>query len=97
MSERRHDLLERLGQADSFAHHPGNCADSPPDRMDALSQILSRGKLLGAVFFTAEFSAPWGFSTAAPIMMVARIAPGAAHLVLYQLCIKGGAVIALAA
>ena len=30
-------------------------------RMDAFSEILSGVKLNGAVFFTAEFSAPWGF------------------------------------
>jgi len=30
--------------------------------MDAFSEILSGFKLNGAVFFTAEFSASWGFS-----------------------------------
>jgi len=30
--------------------------------MDAFSEILSGFNLNGAVFFTAEFSAPWGFS-----------------------------------
>ena len=63
--------------------------------MDAFSQILSGVKLLGAVFFTAEFSAPWGFSTAAPNMMAAKIAPGAEHLVLYHFVIAGGAVVEL--
>jgi AraC-like DNA-binding protein len=96
MFERRHDLLERLGEADPFAHRPGNFADSPRDLMDAFSQILSGVKLLGAVFFTAEFSAPWGLSTAAPNMMAAKIAPGAEHLVLYHLVIEGAAVIELA-
>ena len=33
--------------------------------MDAFSEILSGVKLNGAVFFTAEFSAPWGFSAPA--------------------------------
>src|SRR5258705_13981115 len=96
MSGRRHDFLERLGEADRFAHRPGNFADSPRDLMDAFSQILSGVKLLGAVFFTAEFSAPWGLSTAAPNMMAAKIAPGAEHLVLYHLVIEGAAVIELA-
>ncbi|MBI1787593.1 MAG: cupin domain-containing protein [Acidobacteria bacterium] len=63
--------------------------------MDAFSQILSGVKLNGAVFFTAEFSAPWGFSTPASNMMAAKIAPGAEHLVLYHLVIEGGAVIEL--
>ena len=61
--------------------------------MDAFSQILSGVKLLGAVFFTAEFSAPWGLSTAGPNALAAMVAPGAEHLVLYHLVIEGGAVI----
>ena len=64
--------------------------------MDAFSQILSGVKLNGAVFFTAEFSAPWGFSAPASNVMAATIAPGAEHLVLYHLVIDGGALIELA-
>ena len=61
--------------------------------MDAFSEILSGVKLNGAVFFSAEFSAPWGFSMPAANLMAARIAPGAAHLVLYHLVVEGGAVV----
>jgi AraC-like DNA-binding protein len=61
--------------------------------MDAFSQILSGVKLNGAVFFNAEFSAPWGFSAPAANIMAATIAPGADHLVLYHLVIEGGAVV----
>src|SRR5262245_25109249 len=64
--------------------------------MDAVSQILSGVKLNGAVFFSAEFSAPWGFSAPASNIMAAQVAPGAEHLVLYHLVIEGGAVIELA-
>ena len=64
--------------------------------MDAFSQILSGVKLNGAVFFNAEFSAPWGFSAPASNIMAATIGPGAEHLVLYHLVIEGGAVIDLA-
>jgi AraC-like DNA-binding protein len=63
--------------------------------MDAFSEILSGVKLNGAVFFTAEFSAPWGLSTPSSKIMAANIAPGAEHLVLYHLVIEGGAVIEL--
>ncbi len=73
MPERRHDLLERLVEPDSFAGWPANLADSPeglPEGlMDAFSEILSVVKLNGALFFTAEFSAPWGFSAAAANIM----------------------------
>jgi len=64
--------------------------------MDAFSEILNGVKLNGAVFFTAEFSAPWGFSAPASNRMAGTIVPGAEHLVLYHLVIEGEAVIELA-
>src|SRR5512135_2270878 len=64
--------------------------------MDAFSEILSGVRLNGAVFFNAEFSAPWGLSAPASKMMVPTIAPGATHLVLYHLVVEGGAVVEMA-
>jgi AraC-like DNA-binding protein len=95
MPERLHDLLERLTEADSFARRPGNFADSPEDRMDAFSEILSGVKLNGAVFFSAEFSAPWGFSSPGSNAMAAMLALGAEHLVLFHFVIEGGAIVEL--
>jgi AraC-like DNA-binding protein len=63
--------------------------------MDAFSEILTGVKLNGAVYFSAEFSAPWGFSAAAADIMTATVAPGAEHLVIYHLVIDGGAWIEL--
>src|SRR5947209_14426987 len=63
--------------------------------MDAFSDILSAVKLSGALFFSAEFSAPWGFSAPASNKMAAVLAPGAAHLVLYHFVIDGGALVQL--
>ena len=63
--------------------------------MDAFSEVLSGVRLTDAVFFSAEFSAPWGFSTSEPKLMAAKVAPGAAHLLLYHLVIDGGAIIEL--
>ncbi len=63
--------------------------------MDAFSEVLSGVKLNGAVFFSAEFSAPWGYSTPPMKAMVATHAPGAGHLVLYHFVIEGGAVVEL--
>lgn len=57
--------------------------------MDAFSAILSRLKLSGAVFFSAEFSSPWGFSTPPSKVMREKFAPDASHLVLYHLLIDG--------
>ncbi len=89
MPERRHKLLRRPTDADSFAERPLNFAARPLRPMDAFSQILSGVKLNGAVFFNAEFSAPWGFTQPASKVMAARVAPGAEHLVLYHLVIDG--------
>jgi len=63
--------------------------------MDAFSQVLSGLRLNGAVFFSAEFSAPWGLSAPAAKAMAATAAVRAEHLVLYHLVIEGGAVIEL--
>jgi AraC-like DNA-binding protein len=63
--------------------------------VDAFSEILSGVKLNGAIFFTAEFSAPWGFSTPASNLLAAKVAPGAEHLVLYHLVIEGNAVVVM--
>jgi AraC-like DNA-binding protein len=59
--------------------------------MDAFSEILSGVKLNGAVFFSAEFSAPWGLTTPASDKLAPELAPGAGHLVLYHFVIEGGA------
>jgi AraC-like DNA-binding protein len=96
MLGRLNDLLEHLPAAETFARSPGNFAGILEGRMDAFSEILSGVKLNGALFFSAEFSAPWGFSTPASNTMSAMLAPGAAHLVLYHLLIDGGALVQLA-
>src|SRR5215831_11505986 len=59
--------------------------------MDAFSEILSGVKLSGAVFFSAEFSAPWGLQTPSSKVTAAKVAPDAAHLVLYHLLVEGHA------
>jgi AraC-like DNA-binding protein len=70
-----------------------NLAESPETKMDAFSEILIGVKLSGAVFFTAEFSAPWGFSAPASKVLAEKVAKSAAHLVLYHLLVDGCAVI----
>lgn len=61
--------------------------------MDAFSEILSSVKLKGAVFFSAEFSAPWGLSAPASSRMAATLGLATADLVLFHLVVDGGAVI----
>lgn len=63
--------------------------------MDAFSEILSAVKLNGAVYFTAEFSSPWGFSAPASNRLAATLSLGAAHTLVYHLVLEGGAVVEL--
>ena len=58
--------------------------------MDAFSEILAGVKLSGAVFFSAEFSAPWG-SHSGGSATVQALAPGAPHVVFYHLLVDGRA------
>lgn len=66
------------------------------DRMDALSDILSGVKLNGALFFSAEFSAPWCFSSPASNDLAPLLSPGAPHLVIYHFVIDGRAFVQVA-
>jgi AraC-like DNA-binding protein len=63
--------------------------------MDAFSEILSGVKLNGALFFNADFSAPWGFAAPASQTLAPALAPGAPHLVIYHFVIEGSAVACL--
>src|SRR6476646_2917207 len=99
MPERRHNLLRRLAESNSFAQRPRTFADSAEARqeckMDAFSEILSGVKLNGAVLFTAEFASPWGLSVPASNIAAATLGLGAAHLLLYHRVVAGGARIEL--
>ncbi|HVY91162.1 MAG TPA: AraC family transcriptional regulator [Bryobacteraceae bacterium] len=61
--------------------------------MDAISEILSGVRMTGAFFFTAEFSAPWGYSAPPSKKMADMLSPGADHLVIYHLVLEGGVLI----
>ena len=63
--------------------------------MDAFSEILSGVKLSGALFFSAEFSAPWCFASPASNTLAPLLAPGAPHLVIYHFVIDGVAFVTL--
>src|SRR5580692_7220199 len=91
MLGRRHELPDQPGRSGRFADRPGNFAGS----MDALSEILSGVRLTGAVYFHAEFSAPWGVSAPASKKLSEAIAPGEEHLLVYHLLLEGAAVVEL--
>ncbi len=60
--------------------------------MDAFSEILNGVKLNGAVFFNAEFSAPWGISAPNSREHAALLAPAAERVVMFHLLTEGHAV-----
>jgi AraC-like DNA-binding protein len=57
--------------------------------VDAFSEVLSGVKLKGALYFCAEFSAPWAVAAPPSQEMAATLAPGAPHLVIYHLVVDG--------
>jgi len=63
--------------------------------MDAFSEILSGVKMNGALYFSAEFSAPWCFSAPPSNALAPLLAAGAPHLVIYHFLIDGEAVVEL--
>jgi hypothetical protein len=52
--------------------------------MDILSEVLKVVKLEGALFFNAEFSAPWSIKSAKGKEMAPYLAPHAEHLIVYH-------------
>ena len=63
--------------------------------MDPFSQILSGVVLKGALFFNAEFSAPWGFNAPTTQELAPLLAPEAPHLLVYHFLVEGSAIVRL--
>ena len=59
--------------------------------MDAFSEVLSGVRLKGAMFFSAEFSAPWRLSTPHCRVLAPTLAPGAPHMLIYHFVVDGSA------
>jgi AraC-like DNA-binding protein len=60
--------------------------------MDALSQALSAVRMTSAIFFYAEFSAPWGFTTPDVRELAPALSPGTERLLIYHLLLDGNAI-----
>jgi AraC-like DNA-binding protein len=58
--------------------------------MDVLSDVLRVVRLSGAVFFTADFSSPWGLVSPTPERLASVVMPDAECVVLFHICIEGG-------
>jgi hypothetical protein len=63
--------------------------------MDPFSQILSGVVLKGALFFNAEFSAPWGFNAPTAQELAPLLAPDAPHLLVYHFLVEGSGIVRL--
>jgi AraC-like DNA-binding protein len=59
--------------------------------MDVLSEVLKLVRLDGALFFNAEFSAPWCISSSPSKAMVPYLSPDAGHLIIYHFVTDGRA------
>jgi AraC-like DNA-binding protein len=59
--------------------------------MDALSEALAAIRMTGAIFFNAEFTAPWGFAAPAAVDLAPVLAPGTERVVIYHLLTEGRA------
>src|SRR5487761_678806 len=64
--------------------------------MDVVSEVLRAVRLEGALFFNAEFSAPWCICTSQTAEMAPYLAPGAGHLILYHFLTDGHAYVRFA-
>jgi AraC-like DNA-binding protein len=58
--------------------------------MDALSDVLKTVRLTGAIFFDCSAQAPWVAEQPPREMILAKILPGAEHLIAYHLVMQGG-------
>jgi hypothetical protein len=53
--------------------------------MDVLSTVLKTVKLEGAMFYNAEFSAPWSFRAPRSGVVASYLSTQPRHLILYHL------------
>jgi AraC-like DNA-binding protein len=61
--------------------------------MDVLSDVLRVVRLTGAVFFTAEFSAPWALDSPNPNLLASVVMPEAESLVLFHILTEGECIV----
>jgi AraC-like DNA-binding protein len=57
--------------------------------MDVLSEVLNAVKLDGAVFYNAEYSAPWCSLSPASRAVAPYLGPGSRHVIIYHLMTEG--------
>jgi AraC family transcriptional regulator, alkane utilization regulator len=61
--------------------------------MDVLSDVIRVVRLSGAVFFTADFSAPWALASPNPDLLADIVMPEAECVVLFHILMEGACVV----
>ena len=78
-----------------LTHRPGDFAQSTGNRMgnrmDVLSTVLKTVKLEGALFYNAEFSAPWSSRTPPSSLVAPYLSTEPRHVIIYHLLTQGRA------
>jgi AraC-like DNA-binding protein len=57
--------------------------------MDVLSEVLKVVKLEGAIYYNAEFTAPWSLRAPPSRVLASHFAPGGGHVIIYHLLTEG--------
>jgi AraC-like DNA-binding protein len=63
--------------------------------MDVLSEVLKVVKLEGAIYYNAEFTAPWGFRSPPSCALAPHFSLGGGHVIIYHLLTEGRALAGL--
>ncbi len=84
----RYYLTHLIQRPDYFAQSSDNLVGS---RMDVLSTVLKTVKLEGAMFYNAEFSAPWSFRSPPSCLVAPYLSPEPRHVIIYHLLTDGQA------
>jgi AraC-like DNA-binding protein len=82
----RHAILDRESGILDASAKLGDLAT-----MDVLSELLRVVRLDGALFFNAEFSAPWCVSLSHSAALAPYLSAGAGHLIIYHFLTEGRA------
>src|SRR5262245_20987930 len=86
-------LLDQRYDTRHLSERPAGIAERAArgigERVDVLSEVLKVIKLQGAIFFNAEFTAPWSFSSPPSSDLAPQLAPGVGRIVIYHLLIEG--------
>ena len=59
--------------------------------MDVLSEILQSVRITGAVFYNAEYSAPWSFRSPASSALLPHLSSASGHVIVYHMITDGRA------